>query len=143
MTGDGVRDTHVLPDGRRLVVAGAVVRDGRLLAARRTAPPELAGGWELPGGKVEPGEEPEAALARELREELGVTADVGKRVGGPFPLADHLALVVYEVRLAPDAEPVPLLDHDAVRWLTVAELNDVGWLPGDLPAVSAVAGLLR
>ena len=56
----------------RVVVGAAIVRDGRVLACRRTSPVEAAGRWELPGGKVEPGETPEAALVREVREELGV-----------------------------------------------------------------------
>ncbi|MET9965659.1 NUDIX domain-containing protein, partial [Streptomyces sp. NPDC006356] len=60
---------------QRIVVGAALLAGGRLLAARRSAPEELAGRWELPGGKVEPGEAPEAALVRELREELGVDAE--------------------------------------------------------------------
>ena len=58
------------------VVGAAIVRDGRVLAARRTAPPEAAGRWELPGGKVESGETPDAALVREVAEELGCTVAV-------------------------------------------------------------------
>jgi 8-oxo-dGTP diphosphatase len=66
----------------RVVVAGAVYDQGRLLAARRSAPPELAGRWELPGGKLEPGESGEQALVRELREELGVETEPLERIPG-------------------------------------------------------------
>lgn len=70
----------------RIVVVGAALLDGgRLLAARRSAPEELAGRWELPGGKVERGEAPEAALVRELREELGIAAEPVERVPGSGP----------------------------------------------------------
>ena len=69
------------------VVGAAIIRDGRVLAARRTAPPEAAGRWELPGGKVEPGEHRDGALVREIREELGVTVAVDQ-VAGPGR-ADH------------------------------------------------------
>ena len=68
------------------MVAGAVLRPGRLLAARRSAPPELAGRWELPGGKVEPGESPRQALVRELREELGIETEPLERIAGEWPL---------------------------------------------------------
>jgi 8-oxo-dGTP diphosphatase len=128
----------------RIVVVGAALLDaGRLLAARRSAPPELAGRWELPGGKVEPGETPDAALVRELREELGVGTEPVGRVPGEWPLKPPYVLHVWTARLLPgSAAPKPLQDHDALRWLTPEELWDVEWLDQDVAAVREVAGLL-
>ncbi|MEV1063254.1 NUDIX domain-containing protein [Streptomyces sp. NPDC050263] len=121
----------------RIVVVGAALLDGgRLLAARRSAPPELAGRWELPGGKVEKGEAPEAALVRELREELGVEAETVERVPGEWPLRSPYVLQVWTARLrsgSPAAQP--LQDHDALRWLTPDDVWDVDWLDQDVPAV--------
>jgi len=106
-----------------IVVVGAAVLDGgRLLAARRSAPPELAGRWELPGGKVERGETPEQALVRELREELGVTAEPVARVPGEWPLKPGYVLRVWTARLVAGT-PEPLQDHDELRWLTPEELR--------------------
>ncbi|MFJ3666171.1 (deoxy)nucleoside triphosphate pyrophosphohydrolase [Streptomyces sp. NPDC090106] len=121
---------------RTLVVGAALLDAGRLLAARRSAPPELAGRWELPGGKVEPGEEPEAALVRELREELGIETEPGARVPGEWPLRPPYALQVWTARLrAGSPAPEPLQDHDALRWLSPDEVWDVDWLDQDVPAV--------
>ncbi|MCX4234224.1 (deoxy)nucleoside triphosphate pyrophosphohydrolase [Streptomyces ortus] len=123
-----------------VVVGAAVLRDGRLLAARRSAPVELAGRWELPGGKVEPGESPERALVRELREELGVAAEVDRRVPGEYVLRAPYVLRVWTVGLLPGSPaPRALQDHDELRWLTVDELWDVDWLDQDVPAVAEVA----
>ncbi|MET9729836.1 (deoxy)nucleoside triphosphate pyrophosphohydrolase [Streptomyces sp. NPDC006458] len=123
-----------------VVVGAALVDGGRLLAARRSAPPELAGRWELPGGKVEPGETPEAALVRELREELGVDTDVLARVPGEWPLRPPYVLQVWTARLRPGSgEPKPLQDHDELRWLGPDELWDVDWLDQDVPAVREAA----
>jgi 8-oxo-dGTP diphosphatase len=123
----------------RIVVVGAALLDGgRLLAARRSAPPELAGRWELPGGKVEPGELPEAALVRELREELGVEAETVDRLPGSWPLKPPYELRVWTARLRPgSAAPQPLQDHDELRWLDPSEIWSVPWLPQDVPAVRA------
>ncbi|MFH8769179.1 (deoxy)nucleoside triphosphate pyrophosphohydrolase [Streptomyces sp. NPDC017958] len=124
----------------RIVVVGAALLDaGRLLAARRSAPPELAGRWELPGGKVESGERPEDALVRELREELGIDTEAVERVPGEWPLRSPYVLQVWTARLRPgSAAPRPLEDHDDVRWLTPDEIWDVNWLDQDVPAVVEV-----
>ncbi|WP_338686233.1 (deoxy)nucleoside triphosphate pyrophosphohydrolase [Streptomyces acidiscabies] len=128
----------------RIVVVGAALLDeGRLLAARRSAPPELAGRWELPGGKVERGEKAEDALARELREELGVDAEVGERVPGEWPLRSPYTLHVYVARLRPGSpRPAPLEDHDDLRWLGRDEVWGVDWLEQDVEAVREVVGRL-
>lgn len=131
------------------VVGAAIVDDlaapTRLLAARRTEPPELAGGWELPGGKVDPGESGLEALHREVREELGVRIHAGAAVPGPggdgsWPLGARYRMRVW---LAQVVEGVPQLleDHDELRWLPSTDLYAVGWLPADLPIVGAL-GLL-
>jgi 8-oxo-dGTP diphosphatase len=122
---------------RVVVVAGALYDGERLLAARRSAPAELAGRWELPGGKVEPGEPPAAALVRELREELGVEAGELERVPGEWPLAPGYVLRVWTARLLA-GEPRPLQDHDEVRWLGPDEVWSVDWLDQDVPAVREV-----
>ncbi|MEV0226166.1 (deoxy)nucleoside triphosphate pyrophosphohydrolase [Streptomyces sp. NPDC050704] len=125
---------------RIVVVGGAVLSDGRLLAARRSAPAELAGRWELPGGKVEPGETPERALVRELREELGVETVPVARVPGEWALKPPYVLCVWTARLLPDSPAPKLLqDHDELRWLSPDELWDVEWLDQDVAAVMEVA----
>ncbi|MER8072658.1 (deoxy)nucleoside triphosphate pyrophosphohydrolase [Streptomyces sp. NPDC094034] len=122
----------------RVVVAGAVYDRGRLLAARRSAPPELAGRWELPGGKLEPGEAPEQTLVRELREELGVETEPVDRIPGEWPLKPGYVLQVWTARLL-SGEPRPLEDHDELRWLGPDEIHTVDWLDQDRPAVAEAA----
>ncbi|GAA0604550.1 (deoxy)nucleoside triphosphate pyrophosphohydrolase [Sporichthya brevicatena] len=124
----------------QIVVGAAIVRRGMLLGARRSAPATLAGGWELPGGKVEPGESELAALVRECREELGIEITPGARVPGEWPLGPSLVLRVYLAEIV-TGEPAPLEDHDELRWLGAADLFAVPWLPADVPAVTAVSAL--
>jgi 8-oxo-dGTP diphosphatase len=89
---------------------------------------------------VEPGERPEAALVRELHEELGVTAEAVERVPGEWPLRTPYVLQVWTARLRPGSTaPRPLQDHDALRWLAPDEIWDVDWLDQDVPAVREVA----
>ena len=115
------------------MVGAAVVRDGRVLACRRTQPPRLAGLWEFPGGKVEPGEDDATALVRELREELRVEVAVGAQLGADLPIGTTAVLRVYVCALV-SGEPA-LVDHDEHRWLGADELLDVPWIPVDLPLV--------
>ncbi len=126
----------------QIVVGAAIVRDGRLLGARRSAPSALAGGWELPGGKVEPGETETDALVRECREELGVAVLPGDRVPGEWQLRDDLVLRVYLATIL-SGDPQPLEDHDQLRWLAADEVDEVAWLPADVPAVAAARGVAQ
>lgn len=131
---------------RQAVVGAALVRTGadgvrRVLASRRTAPSRLAGRWEFPGGKVDPGESDAEALARELREELDVEAVVEDRLGPDLLLGDSAVLRVYLARQLSDGEPA-LVDHDEHRWLAADELDDVDWIQVDRPLVEELRHLL-
>ena len=111
------------------VVAGALISDGALLVAQRARPPQLAGLWELPGGKVAPGESDAAGLARELHEELGVEVTVGERLGGDVALDDARTLRAYRVTQTGGA--LHPNDHRALRWVTADELATLPWVPAD------------
>lgn len=122
------------------VVGAAVLRAGRVLVQQRAYPAAAAGRWELPGGRVEPGETEAAALVRECVEELGVAVSVGSRLGPDVPISGGYLLRAYSCLLRePHAEPAAL-DHQAVRWLALGELDTVDWLDSDvllLPALRA------
>jgi 8-oxo-dGTP diphosphatase len=125
-----------------LVMGAAIVHRGRVLAARRSSPPELAGGWEFPGGKVEPGEDPAAAVVREVGEELGCGVAVTGMLGAETVIRDGHTLRVALAELA-EGEPVPAeAQHDAVRWLGPDELAQVAWLDPDVPFVEELRVLL-
>lgn len=124
----------------RLVVGAAIVRDGCVLAARRTTPPEAAGRWEFAGGKVEAGESASAALVREIAEELDCTIEVDAWLAGTVPIGDTHELIVATARLVAGV-PNPH-EHDAVRWLGPEELDDVDWLDPDRPFLPELRELL-
>jgi 8-oxo-dGTP diphosphatase len=124
-----------------LVVGAAVIRDGQVLAARRTSPPEAAGRWEFPGGKVEAGETPEAALVREIDEELDCRIAVGRWLAGEEVVAGGRHTLRVAVARLVDGEPHPH-EHDRVRWLVPEELDDVDWLSPDRPFLDELRELL-
>ena len=127
--------------GAPVVVATALRRAGRLLIAQRTRPPALAGRWELPGGRVEPGESEPAAVRRECTEELGVSVLVGDRIGTDLPI-DAGLLRVHLAELGPDSpEPRPL-EHAALRWVGPDELAGIDWVDADRAVLADLVDLL-
>jgi 8-oxo-dGTP diphosphatase len=121
-------------------VGAAIVRDGRVLAARRTRPVNAAGRWELPGGKVESGEDPGAALVREIAEELGCAVEVRTWLAGRTRIGAGLVLRIATAAIV-SGEPEPH-EHDAVRWLGPHELDEVDWLDSDRPFLGALRDVL-
>jgi 8-oxo-dGTP diphosphatase len=131
----------VIDPPRQLVVGAAIIRDGAVLAARRTAPADAAGRWEFPGGKVEPGESAEVALVREIAEELGCRMEVTGWLPGTALIG-----AAYELRVAcgvlTEGEPTPA-EHDLIRWVSAEELDALDWLDPDRPFLAALRERLR
>jgi 8-oxo-dGTP diphosphatase len=126
----------------KIVVGAALIRDDRVLAARRSYPADLAGKWEFPGGKVAPGEQPEGALAREIHEEFGVDVTVGDPIGPLVGIDVEVALQLYRVDIPADLQ-LSETEHDEIRWLAIHDLESVDWLPADLVLLPYVADALR
>jgi len=120
------------------VVGVALIRDGRCLVAQRSEGTSFALCWEFPGGKVEPGEAPGAALERELKEELGVQVLVGEWLGrGETDWGDmHIALDVFVGKLT-SGEPTAL-EHRELRWCSADELSSLRWADADVPVVPLI-----
>ncbi len=119
------------------VVAALIKQENKVLATQRGYG-EWKDGWEFPGGKIEAGETPEAALRREILEELAVEVEVQSRlvtVEYDYPQF-HLTMHCYWCRLL-KGEPT-LLEHEAAQWLTRDQLDSVDWLPADLEVVAAI-----
>jgi 8-oxo-dGTP diphosphatase len=124
----------------QVVVGAVIVKAGRVLAARRKRPADLAGCWEFPGGKVEDDEDPRDALIREVLEELSVSIAIAEEVSGdgtPWRISEKYVLRLYLASVVRgELQPGP--DHDLLLWLTVGELELVDWLPSDRLALAAV-----
>lgn len=126
--------------GKYLVVTAAyIVRSGKVFIARRADEGALRGKWEFPGGKMEPGETPQACLARELKEEFGVTAVVGEVVTEVVHHYDETVvhLIVLRVRRV-SGRFVPT-EHDAMAWVMPEELLSYDLAPADIPVARLLA----
>lgn len=120
------------------VVAALLCDRGRLCAARRPLHKRQGGLWELPGGKVDPGESDHDALRRELREELGVAVDVGESFATSLHEYDFGAIELHVYRCTCEGEP-RAIEHEELRWLGPEEVTDVEWAPADVPVVESWA----
>lgn len=121
-------------------VVGAVFHDGeRFLACRKKPGKPLEGHWEFPGGKIEPGETPEQALAREIREELNLIAEVGQKVTTTTYEYDFAKIELTTFYCTLVDGDLRLTDHDDTKWVTSTEAAHLTWAPADIPAVEAIA----
>ncbi len=123
------------------VVAAIIIRDGKVFSTQRGYG-DWKGWWEFPGGKMEPGEGPEEALVREIREELDAEISVGRlldTVEWDYP-SFHLTMHCYICSLASDS--MHLNEHEASAWLTRETLRSVRWLPADEGLISVLEGIL-
>ena len=123
------------------VVAAVILKDGKVFATRRGYG-EWKGWWEFPGGKIEAGETPQAALVREIREELDAEISVGNlldTVEWDYP-DFHLTMHCYLCALL--SESIHLNEHEAAAWLTTDTLRSVNWLPADVALLDKIEGVL-
>ena len=128
-----------------LVSAGILLEHERVLLTQRKAGTHLAGAWEFPGGKIEPGEDPREALVREMNEELGIDTIVGEVIDVTFHRYSEKAvlLVFYLVRRQPDSPEPRALDVAAFRWARATELDASAFPPADAAVLKKVRALLH
>lgn len=128
---------------RSVNVAAAIVIEGRRILAAQRGHGELAGGWEFPGGKIEPGETAAQACVREVREELGVTVcDLKPFLSLEYDYPSfHMHLETFTCTMG-EGE-INLTDHTDLRWLAEDELDSVAWLPADIQVANALKAYLQ
>ncbi|EAR09835.1 (deoxy)nucleoside triphosphate pyrophosphohydrolase [Reinekea blandensis] len=129
---------NVLP-----VVAGILVSADRVLCARKAEGTSMAGCWEFPGGKIETGETPELALHRELKEELGIIADIGDYFADNHYVSNDRTLHLMAYWVTRYSGEFTLTDHDALHWSSLSGLSDLNWAPADIPIVDKLKEIKR
>ena len=117
------------------VAAAIIARDGLILAARKKAGLHLAGYWEFPGGKIEPGETPEECLCRELWEEFSIRCEIGPFLGESTYDYGNTIINLLGYHAIHREGLFRLTDHDAIRWMLPSELTNLRWAPADIPLV--------
>ncbi|MCM2266471.1 MAG: (deoxy)nucleoside triphosphate pyrophosphohydrolase [Elusimicrobiales bacterium] len=124
----------------RQVTAAVIEKDGKILIAQRKAGDALAGKWEFPGGKMEPGETPQACLWRELLEEFGVDTEIGEFICASRFEYKHLPieLLVYRVRHL--SGEFKLNDHARIEWVAPADLKNFDLSSADIPVLDFLTG---
>ena len=128
------------------MIVDNLLAPSRVLAARRTRPPSLRGRWEFPGGKAEPGESPQGALIRELREELGISVVVGAELvepdRGTWQISKDLEMRLWFATVG-EGDPVAGDSHDKLAWLDAGSLESLNWLDTDRQALPQLLEVLK
>lgn len=119
------------------VVGAAIIKDHKLLAAKRSVGRSLGGYWEFPGGKIEKDETAEAALKREIFEEFGAKSTILKKLDQIFSKEYDFGTVMLEVIYAElDSEIIKTIEHDEIKWVSETEAQQLNWAPTDIPAIA-------
>ncbi|MBM7543775.1 8-oxo-dGTP diphosphatase [Weissella beninensis] len=119
------------------VVGAAIIKDHKLLAAKRSVGRSLGGYWEFPGGKIEKDETAEAALKREIFEEFGAKSTILKKLDQIFSKEYDFGTVMLEVIYAElDSEIIKTIEHDELKWVSETEAQQLNWAPTDIPAIA-------
>lgn len=124
------------------VVCGIAMKDGKIFMARRKPGKSLAGFWEFPGGKVEPGEDHKTALARELKEELGVCVEVGDFIASGHTKGEELEINLHGYFIDWDAEPSASSDHDQMGWVGTDDVDRMKIPEADMPILDSLSSIL-
>lgn len=139
-------DTILRPMSTVIVAAGIVIEDGKVLLSRRKTGTHLAGMWEFPGGKTEPGEDPRAALRRELEEELGITVHVGEILDVTYHRYEEanksVLLLFFEAQREEGSAEPRALDVAEVAWFSADRLDPAQFPPADVPVLAKVKARL-
>lgn len=113
------------------VTAALIQKDGKILLALRKAGKHMGPKWELPGGKVDPGEDPKQTLRRELKEELGIEAEIGQYLGSTRFRGHSLYLQIHLYRVSHIDGSFVLREHEAIRWVEPQQIEDYDLVDSD------------
>jgi 8-oxo-dGTP diphosphatase len=120
------------------VTAAILVIDGKLLIAKRKPDAKLPNLWELPGGKIEPNETPEACLKRELKEEFGIDVTIGEYIGSNTHAYDFGTIELMAYRTHWVMGDFDLNDHDEIRWINKYDIDQFSFAPADIPFIDKI-----
>lgn len=124
------------------VSAGIIVKNNKVLAARRKPGLHLAGLWEFPGGKVEPNETPESCLVRELKEEFGIDTRIVNYVGDNYHAYESKTIHLMAFQVEHLSGQIQLNDHDQIKWLSIEELDSLNWAEADIPLIQSFKSII-
>ncbi len=125
------------------VTGAIIIRNRRVLAARRSPNKHMAGYWEFPGGKLESGETPEESLARELLEEMGISVLVGDHFFTNQHDYGDTQIILMAYLCDWIGGELILNDHDSIKWCTSSGLKHLKWAPADIPIMQALAAAIE
>lgn len=122
------------------VTAAILIEEEKVLIAQRKSTDHLAGKWEFPGGKIEPGETPEMCLHRELKEEFGIDTLIGQFLAESVYHYDQISIRLLAYQAMVQQGVLVPIDHDDIAWVTIHQMDQYDFAPADIPFVEMLKG---